>query len=225
MLAQSIAQRLVDPLVARHAARAFKLGRDDGGEEVPAVTFHIDVVANEPLRDETLDFGGGGLGHGGAILAASSARRGYDGFLATRASFAVRSIFHLAFNVRDLAEARRFYGDTLGCTEGRSAPSWVDYDFFGHQISLHLGEPFATTRTGVVGEHLVPMPHYGVILEFADWQALASRLKGRGVQFVIEPTLRFEGLPGEQWTMFFVDPFGNPMEIKGFRSLSTVYAA
>ena len=192
---------------------------------MPAVTFHLKVVAGEPLRDETLDFGRGGLGHDGKILAACAARRGYDGFLATEARFGVRSIFHLAFNVRDLDEARRFYGNTLGCTEGRSAPSWVDYDFFGHQISLHLGEPFATARTGVVGEHLVPMPHFGVILELADWQALAARLRARGVQFVIEPTLRFEGQPGEQWTMFFVDPFGNPMEVKGFRSLSTVYSA
>ena len=160
-----------------------------------------------------------------AILAASARPAGYDGFVFTEAGFVVRSIFHLAFNVRDLAEARRFYGETLGCKEGRSAPSWVDYDFFGHQISLHLGEPFATSRTGVVGEHRVPMPHFGVILELADWQALASRLKACQVQFVIEPTLRFEGQPGEQWTMFFVDPFGNPMEVKGFRSLETVYSA
>ena len=134
------------------------------------------------------------------------------------------SIFHLAFNVRDLAEARRFYGDTLGCKEGRSAPTWVDFDFFGHQISLHLGEPFATARTGRVGDQLVPMPHFGVILALPDWQALAERLTRNGVSFIIAPTVRFEGQPGEQWTMFFVDPFGNPMEIKGFRSLDTVYS-
>ena len=137
----------------------------------------------------------------------------------------MRSIFHLAFNVRDLATARRFYGDGLGCTEGRSAPTWVDYDFFGHQISLHLGEPFATTRTGRVGEQLVPMPHFGVILELADWQALAARLQASGMVFVIEPMQRFAGQPGEQWTMFFEDPFGNPLEIKGFKSLETVYDA
>jgi len=137
----------------------------------------------------------------------------------------MHSIFHLAFNVRDLGEARRFYGDTLGCTEGRSAPTWVDYDFFGHQISLHLGEPFATARTGRVGDHLVPMPHFGVILKLPDWQALAARLKQRGVGFIIEPSLRFKGEPGEQWTMFFVDPFGNPLEIKGFGSLASVYDA
>jgi extradiol dioxygenase family protein len=135
----------------------------------------------------------------------------------------VQSIFHLAFNVRDLGEARRFYGGTLGCVEGRSAPTWVDYDFFGHQISLHLGEPFATARTGRVGDHLVPMPHFGVILELPAWQALAVRLTQGGVDFIIAPTVRFEGQPGEQWTMFFVDPFGNPMEFKGFRSLTTVY--
>jgi uncharacterized protein len=135
----------------------------------------------------------------------------------------MHSIFHLAFNVRDLAEARRFYGDLLGCTEGRSAPTWVDYDFFGHQISLHLGEPFATARTGIVGEHRVPMPHFGVILALDDWQRLATRLQAQGLAFVIEPTVRFEGQPGEQWTMFFVDPFGNPIEVKGFRSLATVY--
>jgi uncharacterized protein len=135
----------------------------------------------------------------------------------------MRSIFHLAFNVRDLDAARRFYGDTLGCAEGRSAPTWVDFDFFGHQISLHLGEPFATARTGHVGEHLVPMPHFGVILELPAWQALAARLKANGLRFIVEPTLRFAGQPGEQWTMFFEDPFGNPLEIKGFASLATVY--
>ena len=137
----------------------------------------------------------------------------------------MHSIFHLAFHVRDLDEARRFYGSVLGCAEGRSAPTWVDYDFFGHQISLHLGEPFATARTGRVGEHLVPMPHFGVILELPAWQALAARLNAAGVRFIIEPSLRFAGLPGAQWTMFFEDPFGNPIEVKGFKSLDTVYAA
>ena len=149
---------------------------------------------------------------------------GYDGFRNITARRIVSSIFHLAFNVRDLAEARRFYGDTLGCTEGRSAPTWVDYDFFGHQISLHLGEPFATARTGRVGDQLVPMPHFGAILALPDWRALADRLTRSGLSFIIAPTVRFEGQPGEQWTMFFVDPFGNPMEIKGFRSLDTVYS-
>lgn len=135
----------------------------------------------------------------------------------------MNSLFHLAFNVRDLDEARRFYGGLLGCREGRSTATWVDFDFFGHQISLHLGEPFSTRNTGHVGDHLVPMPHFGVLLELADWQALAARLQADGLAFVIPPQQRFAGEPGEQWTMFFCDPFGNPLEIKGFRSLAAVY--
>lgn len=137
----------------------------------------------------------------------------------------MRSLFHLAFNVTDLNEARRFYGDVLGCREGRSTETWVDFDFFTHQISLHLGEPFRTARTGHVGEHLVPMPHFGLILQRADWQALADRLQAQGVAFVIEPQLRFAGQPGAQWTMFFLDPFSNPIEVKGFESLETVYVS
>ena len=137
----------------------------------------------------------------------------------------MRSLFHLAYHVRDLDEARRFYAGVLGCREGRSTATWVDFDFFGHQISLHLGEPFATTDSGQVGEHRVPMPHLGVIVEHADWQALAQRLRDAGTAFVIEPTLRFAGQPGEQWTMFFRDPSGNPIEIKGFSSLDAVYAS
>jgi extradiol dioxygenase family protein len=137
----------------------------------------------------------------------------------------MRSFFHLAFHVRDLDAARRFYGGVLGCREGRSTSTWVDFDFFGHQISLHLGEPFPTTRTGKVGDHLVPMPHLGVVLELADWQALAGRLEQAGLDFVMAPQVRFQGQPGEQWTMFFVDPSGNPIEVKGFRSLDTVYDA
>ena len=125
----------------------------------------------------------------------------------------MRSLFHLAYNVHDLDEARRFYAGTLGCREGRSAPSWVDFDFFGHQLSLHRGEPFTTADTGQVGEHLVPMPHLGVILELADWQALAQRLRDAGTRFEIEPSLRFAGQPGEQWTMFFRDPSGNLVRI------------
>ena len=137
----------------------------------------------------------------------------------------MRGLFHLAYNVRDLDQARRFYSGTLGCREGRSAPSWVDFDFFGHQISLHLGEPFATADTGQVGEHCVPMPHLGVVLALPDWQALAARLRSTGTAFVLEPQVRFEGEPGEQWTMFFRDPSGNPIEVKGFRSMETVYDA
>lgn len=132
--------------------------------------------------------------------------------------------FHLAYNVRDLDETRAFYGDVLGCTEGRSTETWVDYSFFGHQISMHLGEPFATQATGKVGEHIVPMPHLGVVLQMDDWKALAERLKGSEVDFVIEPSLRFEGEPGEQATMFFRDPSGNPIEVKGFADMERVFA-
>lgn len=137
----------------------------------------------------------------------------------------MHSIFHLAIHVRDLDGARRFYGDVLGCAEGRSTATWVDFDFFGHQLSLHLGEPFATTPTGRVGEHMVPMPHFGLALHLPDWQALAQRLEDAGTDFVLSPQLRFKGAPGEQWTMFFRDPFGNPIEVKGFASLETVYDA
>jgi extradiol dioxygenase family protein len=135
----------------------------------------------------------------------------------------MRSIFHLAFNVRDLDEARRFYGNRLGCAEGRSTDTWVDFDFFGHQLSLHLGEPFATTNTGRVGDHMVPMPHLGLVLLLDDWRPLADRLTAAGVAFVLPPSVRFEGEPGEQWTMFFRDPSGNPIEVKGFRDLAGVF--
>ncbi len=137
----------------------------------------------------------------------------------------MHSLFHLAFNVTDLDEARRFYGGVLGCREGRSTATWVDFDFFGHQISLHLGTPFTSAATGHVGEHLVPMPHFGAILELPAWKAVAERLKAAGTQFVLAPQARFEGEPGEQWTMFFYDPSGNPIEMKGFRSMEQVYAA
>ena len=137
----------------------------------------------------------------------------------------MKSLFHLAFNVTDLDEARRFYGGVLGCAEGRSTDTWVDFDFFGHQLSLHLGEPFATACTGHVGDHLVPMPHFGVVLALPDWQALAARLQAANSAFVLAPQVRFEGQPGEQWTMFFCDPCGNPVEVKGFRSMDTLYAA
>ena len=136
----------------------------------------------------------------------------------------MKSRFHFAFHVGDLDAARAFYGDVLGCREGRSAPTWVDFDFLGHQLSLHLGEPFATTCTGRVGDHLVPMPHFGAVLDRKDWDALAERLTARGVTFVIAPTVRFVGEPGEQATMFFLDPSGNPIEIKGFADLDSVYA-
>ncbi|MCB2017618.1 MAG: VOC family protein [Hydrogenophaga sp.] len=136
-----------------------------------------------------------------------------------------RSLFHFAFNVTDLDEARRFYGGVLGCKEGRSTSTWVDFDFFSHQISLHLGEPFKTMCTGQVGDHLVPMPHFGLVLLLPQWRALADRLTAAGMVFVLPPQLRFEGQPGEQWTMFFLDPFGNPIEVKGFASIAGIYAS
>ncbi|MEE7449568.1 dioxygenase [Methylobacterium radiotolerans] len=132
--------------------------------------------------------------------------------------------FHLAYHVTDLDAARRFYGGVLGCREGRSTETWVDFDFFGHQLSLHLGEPFATTRSGKVGEHLVMMPHLGVVLPLDAWEALAGRIEAAGIAFDIPPVIRFAGEPGEQRTMFFFDPSGNPIEIKGFRDLAGVFA-
>ena len=136
----------------------------------------------------------------------------------------MRSLFHLAINVTDLDQARQFYGGLLGSAEGRSTTTWVDIDFFGHQLSMHLGPPFETRRTGLVGEHRVPMPHFGLVLALPDWQALAQRLCDHGMNFVLEPQQRFAGEPGEQWTMFFCDPFGNPIELKGFASLDGLLA-
>jgi extradiol dioxygenase family protein len=136
----------------------------------------------------------------------------------------MKNAFHLALNVTDLDQARRFYGGVLGCTEGRSTATWVDFDFFGHQLSLHLGEPFKTANTGHVGDHLVPMPHLGLVLALPDWLALAKRLEATQLEFVLPPQVRFEGEPGEQWTMFFRDLCGNPIEIKGFRSLDAIHA-
>lgn len=100
----------------------------------------------------------------------------------------------------------------------------MDFDFYGHQISLHLGTPFKTERTGHVGNVLVPMPHFGLVLTLPDWQAMAGRLTDAGTDFLLAPQVRYAGEPGEQWTMFFCDPFGNPLEIKGFASLDGLYA-
>lgn len=132
--------------------------------------------------------------------------------------------FHLAINVHDLEAARDFYVGLLGAVEGRSAPTWVDVSFFGHQLSLHLGTPFATQATGKVGDCHVPMPHFGVVLVLDDWQKIADRLSAAGTEFIVPPSVRFKEEPGEQWTMFFTDPSGNPIELKGFRSLENVFA-
>jgi uncharacterized protein len=135
-----------------------------------------------------------------------------------------QSRFHLAFHVTDLDVARDFYSRTLGCAEGRSTDTWVDFDFFGHQISLHLGTPFLSKPTGRVGDVMVPMPHFGVVLPMHDWQILAKRLESATVDFVIRPGIRFPGEAGEQGTMFFNDPFGNPIEIKGFVEFEKLFA-
>jgi extradiol dioxygenase family protein len=132
--------------------------------------------------------------------------------------------FHLSIHVGDLAAARNFYGAVLGCAEGRSTDTWVDFDFFGHQLSLHLGPVTPTQRTGRVGEHWVPMPHFGVLLLEPEWQALARRLQQSSVDFLITPQVRFAGQPGEQCIMFFEDPFGNAIEIKGFKTEQGVFA-
>lgn len=132
--------------------------------------------------------------------------------------------FHLAIHVDDLDAARAFYGGVLGCAEGRSTATWVDFSFFGHQLSLHLGQPFVTAATGHVGAHKVAMPHFGVVLHLPQWQALAARLTAAGIAFELGPMVRFQGEPGEQWTMFFRDPAGNPIEIKGFPSMDGVFA-
>jgi hypothetical protein len=126
--------------------------------------------------------------------------------------------------VRDLAEARAFYGGLLGCAEGRSAPDWVDFDFHGHQIVAHLAPEEGMVATSAVGGEAVPVRHFGVILEIADWEALAQRLKASGVTFLIEPQVRFRGEPGEQATMFFLDPSGNALEFKAFADDAMVFA-
>ena len=134
-------------------------------------------------------------------------------------------LFHLAFPVRDIAEARAFYGDLLGCSEGRSSDSWVDFDFYGHQVVAHLApEECGHKATSAVDDHQVPVRHFGAILPMSDWEALAEKLKAAGTSFIIEPYIRFKGEPGEQATMFFLDPFGNAIEFKAFKSLDSLFA-
>jgi len=133
--------------------------------------------------------------------------------------------FHIAFPVDDLDAARHFYGTVLGCPEGRSSARWIDFNLFGHQLVAHLVEGPARTRTGdnPVDGHDVPVPHFGVVLRPAAWQALAERLAGHAVTFVIEPHTRFKGEPGEQSTMFFLDPAGNALEFKAFADLASLF--
>jgi extradiol dioxygenase family protein len=133
--------------------------------------------------------------------------------------------FHLAFPVDDLAAARRFYGKLLGCPEGRSADEWVDFDLHGHQIVAHLAPASARARSSnAVDGKDVPVPHFGIVLPMAAWKALAERLEAAGVEFVIAPTIRFEGQPGEQATMFFRDPAGNALEFKAMADPAKLFA-
>lgn len=133
--------------------------------------------------------------------------------------------FHLAFPVGDIAEARRFYGEFLGCPEGRSAPDWVDFDLFGHQIVAHLKPGMtAANHHNPVDGHDVPVPHFGVVLGWDAFHALAETLRAKQIRFEIEPHIRFTGQVGEQATMFFLDPFGNALEFKSFRDIGQLFA-
>ena len=132
--------------------------------------------------------------------------------------------FHLAFPVDDLAAARHFYGTVLGCPEGRSSDEWIDFDLFGHQIVAHLAPPRAGAHHNAVDGHEVPVPHFGVVLDWDHFQTLAAQLRGHGVRFVIEPYIRFAGQVGEQATMFFRDPSGNALEFKAFQDRGQLFA-
>ncbi len=133
--------------------------------------------------------------------------------------------FHLAFPVHDLAAARAFYGDVLGCGEGRSSDQWIDFDLHGHQIVAHLDPAArAVAVANPVDGHHVPVPHFGVVLTMPDWEALAERVRAAGIPFGIEPHVRFKGQPGEQATMFFSDPSGNALEFKAFGDDAAIFA-
>lgn len=133
--------------------------------------------------------------------------------------------FHLAFPVRDIEETRQFYVDVLGCGEGRSAPDWVDFDFYGHQVVAHLApDECGHMQTSAVDAHQVPVRHFGAVLSTSQWEAMATKLKAVGTKFVIEPYTRFKGEVGEQSTMFFMDPSGNAIEFKAFANMSSLFA-
>lgn len=137
------------------------------------------------------------------------------------------SPFHLAIPVHDLPAARRFYGDTFGLREGRSSEQWVDFDFYGHQLVIHEHPRTSAqeqAHTNAVDGHDVPVPHFGIVLEWGEWQALAERLRSFDTQFAIEPYLRFAGQPGEQATMFLFDPCGNALEFKAFKDRGQLFA-
>lgn len=135
------------------------------------------------------------------------------------------SPFHLAFPVHDLKAARAFYGETLGCPEGRSSAEWIDFNFYGHQIVAHLApEETRQVQLNTVDSHGVPVRHFGIVLPMTEWEGLAGRLRAKGVRFLIEPYIRFKGQPGEQATMFFLDPSGNALEVKAFSDIGRLFA-
>jgi len=138
----------------------------------------------------------------------------------------VKNLFHLAFPVDDLEKARKFYGEVLECEEGRSSDIWIDFNLFGHQIVTHLTKSSIRDKSSnpVDGDD-VPVPHFGIVMQMDDWKAFAEKLKSKGVEFVIEPRIRFEGEVGEQATMFFLDPSGNALEFKGFKDFSKIFAS
>jgi uncharacterized protein len=136
-----------------------------------------------------------------------------------------QSRFHYSFCVEDLARAHRFYVGILGCAEGRSAETWFDINLEGHELSIHLGTPIKTTRTGLVDGIKVPMPHIGLVLCYPAWDRLIDRLQAHGWSFIVEPQTRFVGMPGEQRTAFIEDEDGNAIEFKGFRSLANLFAS
>jgi len=137
----------------------------------------------------------------------------------------MKNLFHLAFPVHDLDAAREFYGGVLECGEGRSSECWIDFELYGHQIVTHLAPDFVRQNvTNGVDSDAVPIPHFGILLSIDEWKELAEKLKAKGVKFIIEPKIRFEGEVGEQATMFFLDPSGNALEFKGFLDFNEVFA-
>lgn len=136
----------------------------------------------------------------------------------------MKNLFHLAFPVDDLDAAREFYGGVLECPEGRSSDCWIDFDLYGHQIVTHLAPEFVRQNvTNGVDSDAVPIPHFGILLPMDEWKELAEKLRTKGIKFIIDPKIRFEGEVGEQATMFFLDPSGNALEFKGFRDFSDVF--
>ena len=136
----------------------------------------------------------------------------------------MKNLFHLAFPVHNLDEARKFYGDILECEEGRSSDIWIDFNLFGHQIVAHLAENSGVVHRNEVDADHVPVPHFGIVLPMKEFDEFAEKLKSKGVNFIIEPKTRFAGEVGEQATMFFLDPSGNALEFKTFADFSQVFA-